>query len=325
MGSRPEFLGLASGDWLTLLAYYGFNVQRIPATFAGGIATFSNVGGGIYSYVAGAVTIQDAVTGKTYTNTAPLSIGAGSLSVPTIVTCPFQAQTAGAASSANAGDVSAIVTTMTGVSVTNALPFVGTDAQSDSSLIAACQAKLGTLSPGGPVQAYQYAVDTALNAGNPVNVNRRNVQTNPLTGTVNVICASPAGPVASSDLAAIVANIVAVAVPQAVTFNVVSASPVTYAPTITIWAQGLAGVDGPTIAANALSAVTAYLEAYPIGGLSKGAVSGLWGSGVAGAIEAVSAAIFAVDGCADLALTTSQVAANGITAASITVNVVTAR
>lgn len=320
------FLGTASGDWLTLLAQYVYNVIRTPATFAGGSAQFTNTGGAIYSFPAGAVTIQDVVTGKTYTNTATLAIAGGSLGSPTVVTCPFQAQTAGSASNANPGDVSVIVTTMLGVTVTNLLAFVGLDAQSDASLVAQCQSKLGSLSPGGPSQAYQYAVDQAVNSVSllPVNVNRRNVQTNPQTGVVNVIAASPSGPVAATDITGIINSIVAVAVPQAVTFTVQSAAAVNYAPTIIVWVQGLAGIDGPTVAANALTAVTNYIAAYPIGGLSKGATSGLWGSGVAGAIEEVSSAIFAVDGCTDLALGPAQVATNGVTAASITVNVVPA-
>ena len=320
------FLGTASGDWLTLLAQYVYNVIRSPATFASGTVTFTNIGGGVYSFNPGEVTVQNVTTSKTYTNVNVLSIGAGSLGSPTVVNATFQAVVSGSSSNANPGDVSKLVTVMLGVTCTNSAALVGLDAQSDGSLVSECQSKLGSLSVGGPSQAYQYAVDQATNVttGLPVNVNRRNVQTDPTTGTVKVTVASPSGPVVADDLTGIVNSIVALAVPDAVTFLVQSATAVSYSPTVTVWAQGLAGVDQTSILNAALTAVTNYIQNYPIGGLSKGGTSALWGSGVAGAIEEVSTAIFAVDGCTDLLLGPAQVAADSIAAANITVNIVPA-
>lgn len=315
-GVASQFLPTATGDWLTLLAQYVYNVIRQPATFAQGVVTFTNVGGGIYSFGPGEVTLQNAVTQRTYTNVNTLSIGAGSLGSPTVVAnVAVIAQTAGSASSADPGDISALVTQMLGVSVTNPSSVVGLDAQSDANLVQVCQSKLGSLSVGGPSAAYQYAVDVAINPTTllPVSVNRRSVQLAPSTGTVNVTVASASGPVSADDITGIIASIVGVAVPDAVTFAVASAVPVTYAPSITVWAQGLAGVDGATLAQQAADAITQYVEAYPIGGVAKGSGSSkLWGSGVAGAIKDVSSAIFAVDGATDLTLLANQVAVDSV-------------
>lgn len=314
------FLGTASGDWLTLVAFYGYNVIRSPATFATGALTLTNSAGGSFSFAAGEVTVQDATTKATYSNVDPFTLGPGSLSSPTIATVTFQALTAGSASNANPGDISVLVTSMTGVAVTNPDSFVGSDVQSDASLKAACQAKLGSLSLSGPSGAYSYAVSVATNVttGLPVNVNRTNITLNTTTGTVDVTVASPSGAVTANDLTGITNSIAAVARPNAVTVSLASATPVTYSPAlITIWAQALPGVVASDLQTAAASAITAYINVYPIGGLTKGAgISALWGSGVAGAIEEVSPAIFAVDGCTDLTLLPAQVAVDGIVAAT---------
>jgi hypothetical protein len=313
-GIASGFLGTATGGWLTLLAFYVYNVTRTPATFASGAMTFTNTGGGIYSFAPGGLVVQNTRTNKTYANTATINIAAGSLSVPTVVVSNFQALTAGSPSNANPGDVTTMVTSLLGVTCTNVGSLVGLDEQSDASVVAECQAKLGSLTVGGPSNAYQYAVDKAVNSvtGFPVNVNRRNVQTNLATGVVNVTVASPSGPVVATDITGIINSIVDLAVPDAVSFFVASAAPVNYSPTITIWAQGLPGVDAASIASAAADAITAYIEAYPIGGLAKGGSTALWATGIDGAIKAVSSAIFAVDGATDLPLFPAEVAVDAV-------------
>lgn len=316
-GVASGFLGTAKGDWLTLLAQYVYNVQRPTASFASGPLTFTNEGGSIGTFAPGDFIVQNAVTKKTYQNTDLFSIVAGSFSSPSTVTVNFQAQTAGAAGTANPGDISVLITSMNGVSVTNLASLVGLDAMPDPVLVQLCQAKLGSLSPGGPSQAYQFAVTIAVNpiTGLPVGVNRKSVQLDPTTGKVTVTVASPSGPVDPNDIAGIINAIVAIAVPDAVTFLVNSAVPVSYSPTITVYAQGLPGVDATQIAQAAATAITNYIDAYPIGGLKKGSgASKLWGSGVAGAIEDVNGAIFAVDmgTGADLTLLANQVAIDSV-------------
>lgn len=314
-GVASQFLPTATGGWLTLLAKGVFNVDRGDPTFASGSETITNVGGASLNYLPGALVLQNARTNATYANTDPVVVAPGSVGSPTVVTANFQALTAGAASNADPGDVSVMVTSVLGVSVSNPSSFVGLDPQSDDSLKAACLSKLGSLTNGGPSNAYQYAVDVAVNAvtGFPVNVNRRNVQSNPLTGTVNVTVASPSGPVAASDIQGIINSIVDLAVPDAVTFNVQSASGLSYSPQVTIWAQGLPGIDALTIQSAAADAITVYLENYPIGGLAKGgATSGLWATGLEGAVKDVSSAIYAVDGFTDLALGPGQVAVDSV-------------
>jgi len=313
-----QFLGTATGDWLTLLAQYVYNVQRAQATFAAGSVTLTNAGGGVFNFNPGGITVQNLRTGKTYTNTVAVFLG--SLST---LTTTFQAVTAGSASNANPGDITVLVTQMLGVSVTNTAAFVGLDTQSDASLVATCQAKLGSLTNGGPSNAYQYAVDVAVDSisGAPVNVNRRNVHTQPLTGVVNVIVASPSGSVTSTNITGIINSIVALAVPDAVTFFVQSANPVSYSPTVTVWAEGLPGISASALQTQINTAISNYISNYPIGGLAKAAgASKLWATGLSGAVEEVSSAIFAVDGFTDLTLNPADVATDSVP--PVTVNLV---
>lgn len=321
-GLSSAFLETATGGWLTLLAYFVYGVTRPPATFATGTVTLTNTGGGVYNYGPGQVTFLDVVTKQTYTNVAAIALGA----LATLAGVPLIATTAGAASSAQPGDISELVTVMLGVEVTNPEAVVGSDAMTDANLRLLCVAALAANSPYGPANAYRYAALSATRPdGSPVNVNRVSVTPFNSTGAVTVTIASPSGAPIGLDLSYVDAAIKATgpnaaipfgAVPAAVTETTAAAVAVPYAPTITVWCLASPTADPSAIAAAASTAITDYLTSYPIGGVSLLLVgtAALWGSGIEAAIGAGVAAatgqtVVDIVGVTDLPLTGSQVAA----------------
>jgi len=306
------FLNTATGGWLTLIAYYVYGVTRPQATFASGQVTFVNSGGGIYTFNPGELTLQNPTTLKTYVNAAAVTIPASS----TVTGVPIVATVAGSASSSAPGTITALLTPLLGVTVSNPLSVNGLDAMSDPDLRTLCTNKLGALSVRGPRNAYKYAISVALRSdGSPVNVNRATVSPSSSTGQVTIFVASPSGVVSAGDLTAISASIEAIARPDAVTVILASATTVAYTPTLTVWAQALPGLAASTVQAEVANALSLFLSLYPIGGLTKttGPVEALFASEVTSVAGAADPAIFAVDGATDLILTAGQVATDGIT------------
>ena len=324
------FLETATGGWLTLVAYYVYGVTRPPATFASGQITLTNSGGGVYSYAPGQVTFLDLVNGQTYTNTQAISLGA--LATQTV---GIQCTAAGKLGTAAPGEITKLVTTMLGVTVSNSASVVGQDALDDPSLRALCLDRLGTLSVRGPRNAYAYAVSVAVSptTGQPVNINRPpSITRSSHTGTVSLVVASPTGAPTADDLQG-VRNAIELGVPgltppfsgvrpDCVTVTVAGATPVTYAPAIPVWALQSTGVVANDVATEVAAAITDYLATFPVGGVTTDQGTGLWHTGIeAAASQGVSATILAIEGATDLALSPGQVAVDEVTVAVRLVNV----
>lgn len=314
------FLPTASGGWLTLLAYYVYGVTRPAATFATGSETLTNTGGGVFNYGVGQVTFLDPVNRQTYTNTQVISLGALATQTVTI-----QCTTAGKVGSAPPGEISQLVTTMLGVTVTNAASVVGQDAMDDPTLRTMCTNKLGAMSVRGPRSAYAYAVQVAVNAvsGAPVNINRQSISRSSHTGTVSVIVAAPSGAPDPNDVTG-VANSIEQGVPglnppfsgarpDCVTVTVAGAVNAYYTPTMTVWASAKPGLDPTTVSTQIADSLTNYLASFPIGGAPTDLGSGLWASGVeANCGNGVGTTILEVEGAIDLPLLANQVAVDEI-------------
>lgn len=308
--AQSGFLDTATGDFLTLLAYYVYGVKRVVATNASGVVQISNSSGSIYDLNPGELVVINGVTKKSYVNTAIIHIGAGAVNVDVDVEATEQ----GVASNATIGQINTMGVSLDGLTVANALPVLGVDAWVDATLRAACLAKLGALSMLGPRGAYQYAIRTAtLTDGTPVNVNRLSISPSSSTGIVTIYLASPSGPVTTDDLTAVKANIEAIARPDTVTVNSFNTTTVAYAPSLIVWARANKGVDAGTIAAEVSAALAAYASLYDIGGVAKPPSSQgyVYDESVRAVAQAADPAIFAVDsvGGVDLALAASQTAA----------------
>lgn len=320
--AKSGFLDDAEGVGLTLLAHFVYGVDRPEATAASGKVLFTNNGGGVYTgspYTAGKVRVLWTDGNKTYKTTEDLSL----TSVGQTQLVSIEAVEVGSASSAGPGEIDGLVTNLLGVIVTNPESVVGADAMSDDDLRALCRAKLAALAPTGARGAYAYAVGIAKRLdGSPVNINRHRVISNPTTGVVTVIVASPSGAPLSSDVDAVTDSVEFVR-PDSVTAVVEAASTVAYSQSLTVWARAQAGVDATEIHDAVEAALTTMVASYPIGGLRKppSTQGYLFATNIEGTAKTAHPTIYAIDGVgSDLALDEDEVATLAVT---VTVRIVT--
>jgi len=304
---RAGFLETAEGAWLTLLAFYVFNVERREATFATGNVQLTNSGGGVFSFNAGEVRVLWTNEGKAYTNDSAFTLNPGD-----VLTIPITAVELGSDSSAPPGAIDALETVLLGVSVTNVEAVVGTDAETDDDLRDACKNKLAAISVRGPRGAYAFAVREAKRLdGSPVNINRYSISSSSSTGVVTVYVAAPSGAPDPGDITQINASIEDIARPDSVTASATAATEVPLTRTLTVWAKRTDGVSASDIQGFAQAALVKEIAAYPIGGIPKppSTQGYLYADFVTGVAKSAHASIYDVDGGgSDLALAPGQVA-----------------
>ncbi len=319
------FLPTATGGGLKALAYYVYGVTVPDATFATGTITLTNTGGGSYTKAIGAYSVRNPITKAVYSNSVAFSLGSGET-----LTTYFRAVEAGSASNSIPNTITEQVTSLLGVTITNAAAFVGTDAPTDAAIRQLCFNKLASLSVRGVRTAYAYAIQTATNpvTMGPVNINRWAITENSHVGTVTLIVAAPSGIVDPNDLIGVQTRIEEVARPCGVEADAVAATGVPYTRSLTIYASAKAGTVAADVKAACDAALIDYLSAFAIGGVSaadndNANYQGLFGEGIAGACAkgcaAVDATLLSVRGNTDLALTSGQVAEDDVTTAVVLV------
>ncbi len=317
---RGSFLDYSTGPWLTLLARYVYGVERTPATFATGLLTFTNTGGGLYTFGPGEVRARNPVSRKVYTNSVPFTVNPGA----TLAGVAFIASEAGASSSAAPGTIVELETTLLGVEVTNPASFAATDEELDPDLRTKCRNKLAALSPRGPRGAYAYAVQTATRLdGAPVDINRFARSLDENTGTITIWCASPSGAPLAGDLDRVAVRVEEVARPDTVKVIIAAATEVALTATITVWSQRQEGVSSDDVKALVEAALIEAVKSYPIGGIAKPPTNlqgYLYGDWIAGVAKSAHASIYDVDGSdVDLELDPGEVAT---LATTVTVRIV---
>jgi hypothetical protein len=313
LANGSAFLGIAKKGWLTLLARYTFNVERIDATFASGQVTLTNGGGGLYTHNPRTFQVKNTRTGKVYTNTSLFTLNPTSA-----ITIDIEAIEAGSASSSAPGEIDALVTIDNGVTVTNAAAVVGADAESDDALVARCEAKRETASDKGPRGAYEYAALSALlGDGTPVGVNRVQISASSDFGTVDMWVATPTGAPTSAELDAINNNVefgdqttFFGARPDSVKFTLFAAVPVPLSGVLDVWATATPGLDEATLTDLVNAQLEAMISTYPIGGRRKppSTQGYLFAGNVEGTAKAAHPAIFDVAGATDLPINPGEVA-----------------
>lgn len=266
--AKGGFLELASGPWLTLLAYYSYGVDRDLGSFAAGVVTLDNAGGGVYAGDPGDLIVLNSLTGKTYRNTEAFSIGA----LQTGVEVDIEAIEIGSDSSSAAGDIDELETTLLGVSVTNAAAIIGADEETDPELRIRCRAKTGALSPNGPRDAYRYiALSTKSAAGASIGVTRTRTVADGFGG-LTLYVATASGPVTgtagdpSTNLGAINAAIQTQCEPLAVTATTASASALTVAVTYEIWIRDTVSMTEAEVEDAIEAALETFMAGQPIAG-----------------------------------------------------------
>ncbi len=313
------FLPTATGIGLKALALFVYGVTPPDATYATGNITLTNIGGGVYTKAVGAFSVSNPVTGATYVNAVAFTLtGTSTLSVA------MRAVDAGSAGSSLPNTITNMVTILLGVSCNNPASFVGTDAPTDAAIRALCVNKLGAMSVRGVRTAYAYAIQVAINpvTMGPVNINRWAISESSHTGEVTLSVAAPSGMPDTNDLTGIRTAVERYARPSGVSATTVGATGLAYAPTVTVWVTPATGTVAADIKAAIDASILNFLKAYPIGGVTAAddahpaTFTGLFGSGITGAIDAgarsVGATVLSVRGAPDLALTGSQVATDGV-------------
>jgi phage-related baseplate assembly protein len=299
--SAGGFLDLATESWLTLVAQYVFGVNRLDGTFATGEVTLTNTSGTPYSGGADDLIVQNSTTGAEYRSTGAWSLAAGSPSSPTTATVEVSAVEIGADGTSPAGDIDTMVTTLSGVTVSNAAKVTGTDEETDPALRTRCLERTGPLSPNGPSDAYGYVARNATNAaGDSIGITR--VATEAVgDGSVNVWLATATGEVTgtagnpATDLGAVAADIYEQAEPLAVEAVVATATGVTVNVTYELWIYTSSGLTSAEIETLVSDALTALMSNTPIGGHLVGTNRRLYHDDIVATIHAVRSEIFRVE------------------------------
>ena len=281
------FLDYSEGEWLTLLAKQVFGVTRVSATYAATTVTLTNNGGGYYEIEVGDVTAQHATSGKTYRNTSAgiLASWSGVGAKPTL-DLDFVADEIGADSTAEANEISVMVTGLLGVTCDNASAAVGLDEEEDAALKDRCRAKLGIISPNGPRDAYDYVVRSPELTGT-TEITRSRTIDDSTTGDVAIYVAGPSGGVSGAAVTAAQAAVIKWAGPLCTTPVVASASTVTFAVTYEVWLYDSVNEDSATIEAKIAADLLDMFVARPVGGDVIGAGAGkMYTSLIAATIKA---------------------------------------
>lgn len=307
------FLDYASEDWLEILAKQVFNVDVPAASFAATSVTLTNNGGGVYVIEAGDLTFKSTTNGKTYHNTSGGTLTSGPA---TTLVVDVEADEAGSGSSAGAGEIDSLVTTLLGVTCSNASAAVGTDKQSDDTTKQQCRDKLGSLSPNGPRDAYSYVARNAALTGTNA-ITRVRVYPDSDTGEVLVYVAGASGAVSGDDVDDVDAAITTYATPLCITPTVDTASAVVVAVTYELWLYRSSNKTTAEVEAAIETALGTMFSTRPIGGdiIPPDTSGKLYKSLIESTIRGVFPQAFRVTVTApasDTSLTRGQVASLGV-------------
>lgn len=257
-----DFVG---DDWAGLWAKEGYDVDQVEATHAETEVTITNNGGGYYEIKEGQLTFKNTSSGKTYHNTSAgiLDVGPG-----TTVTLDVIADEAGSASSATAGEIDDLVTSLgdnDNLVVSNATAATGTDLEATPALVARARASLGALSPNGPRDAYVYVATTPEFTG-ITTVTKARPYDDSDTGDVLLYLAGPSGAISAGDRDAVEAAIVQNATPLCITPTVESAANVVVPVTYTVWVYSGISKTTDEVKDAVAEALAVMIAARPIGG-----------------------------------------------------------
>jgi len=255
--AKGGWLDDAEGDWLTLLAWNLFQVERAPATFTiGRITLTDSANAGPFTIDPNSIVVADGSRSLRFQysedTTYSLALG-GSVSIL------VQAESAGAAYNLGAAAVSVLLTALPGVSVTNAVDWItqqGKDEESDASLRARCRARWSTLGTGSNEDAYLYW------ARSVPGVTDARVVSDPATGIVTVYVRGPAGPAGAGVVAAVDAILQA---KRPLTVRVVTSDVTASATPITGVLYVNAGYELAATVASAQNAIAAVARATDVG------------------------------------------------------------
>lgn len=285
---RSRFLAYATGRWLSLLAWSGYNRIRLGQTFAGGSLTIENVGPNYVAINAGALRVKNG-DGKTFRNVNATSVSAYTGGTVPSTTAMFVADEPGTASSTPIGGIvtAPVMSPAAGVRVvSNTAAWLGADEESDDGLRTRCETASAAMSPAGPRAAYLAAARDPMGTmeraglpttGYPETVNITRATLIEYNGSfVSVVLASPSGAASGTDVTvgtdvfyanAVIQTLVA---PAGVNVVVGPATnkAINYG-TITLHVRRDSLVTAAEAVAFATAKMNEHFATMPIGGLSK--------------------------------------------------------
>lgn len=321
---QSGFLDYATGDWLKILADQVYGVTVPEATAATTDVVLTNAGGGVYTIDAGDLTFKSTASGKTYRNTTGGTLIAKVGATNGELTVTVVADDLGQVGSAGATEIDALVTTLLGVTCSNAVAAVGTDEQDEAVTRVACRERLGRLSPNGPKEAYNdVARDSDLTGTTGITRVRTYADSN--TGDVTVYLAGPSGAISEPDRLLVEDAILEWATPLCITPAVLSVANVSVPVTYELWLYKSCNDTSAEVEAAVEAALKAMFAARPIGGdiVSPATTGKLYKSMIESTIRSVYSQAFKVTVTApsgDTSLTNGQVAA--LAAVTPTINLV---
>jgi phage-related baseplate assembly protein len=275
---KAGWLSTAEGDWLEVLAWETFGVEKTQATYAEPTITLRNDGGGYYDLDAGDLTVKSTESDVTFHSTS-----AGVLSAGATVTFDLVADVAGSAGSVGIDEVDALVTTLSGVVVVSSTAGLANDAQSDEELREQCRASRGALSPNGPRDAYEFVARSSALTG-LTSITRAKATGNGGTGAVSVYVAGLSGAVTAEAVAAVQSAIELWAEPLTVNATVASASALAVSLTITVNKSETNALTDAQLQSAIESALVTLFAATKIGGVDGGIANSRLVSEVHGAV-----------------------------------------
>lgn len=111
------YLGLATGDWLTLLAAQNYGVERTDAVSTQGLVQFTDAGGGPHAITSGSTTVASGT--RRYVASA-----SSTLPLNKSIFVPVRASTTGLSGNVGNGAITTLVTALVGVTVSNVVPWI---------------------------------------------------------------------------------------------------------------------------------------------------------------------------------------------------------
>lgn len=189
--AQGNFLDLATGTWLTLLAKGVYDLTRLAPTYAEGEATLTAAPTAGPETIAVGQLVAADVNGIRFRNTT-----GGTLPLGGTLALQWRAELPGTDYNLSNGTLTVLVTSLPGVTVDNTplsgswLSTVARDEETDANLRIRCRARWATLGVQAPADAY---VAWALESGAGVTRVYVDDQNPGGPGTFWVYCASDAG------------------------------------------------------------------------------------------------------------------------------------
>lgn len=257
---KSGFAELATGASLTIVAEYVYGVTRTPAARATASVLLANTGALTYSWDADELVFVNSSTGATYRNQAAATLTGSSTVTVTVI-----ADEAGTDSNAGVGEIDALQSPIAKISAASTTSAVGADEETDAALRARCLAKLGSLSPNGPADAYHYVATTSELTGS-TETTRTRVRGDSSNGTVYLFIAGNSGLVSTGAQTAVEAACSTYATPLTVSLTVVRATNVTVPITYALWVYDTIAKTSAEIQADVSDALLEAFRLRPIGG-----------------------------------------------------------